>query len=58
MEELVDAKLVENIGISNFNKAQTERLMKNARIKPCNMQVFGFIKYIVVSSGSTGFFFI
>lgn len=43
MEELVDAKLVENIGISNFNKAQTERLMKNARIKPCNMQVYVFL---------------
>lgn len=39
MENLVDEKLVENIGVSNFNKSQLERLMQNCRIKPCNLQI-------------------
>lgn len=39
METLVDDKLVENIGVSNFNKKQMERLLQNCRIKPSNSQV-------------------
>ncbi|XP_052058763.1 aldo-keto reductase family 1 member B1-like [Mytilus californianus] len=39
MEELVDAGMAENIGLSNFNKSQVERILQSARIKPCNLQV-------------------
>ncbi|XP_076114520.1 aldo-keto reductase family 1 member B1-like isoform X1 [Mytilus galloprovincialis] len=39
MEELVDAGMAENIGLSNFNKTQIERILHSARIKPCNLQV-------------------
>ncbi|VDI58346.1 Hypothetical predicted protein [Mytilus galloprovincialis] len=39
MEELVDAGMADNIGLSNFNKSQIERILQNARIKPCNLQV-------------------
>ena len=39
MEELVNAGMVENIGLSNFNKAQIERILQTAKIKPCNLQV-------------------
>ena len=39
MEKLVDEGLVKNIGVSNFNKKQMERLVKNCRIKPANLQV-------------------
>ena len=39
MEELVDAGMAENIGLSNFNKAQIERILQAAKIKPCNLQV-------------------
>lgn len=39
MEELVDLKLVRSIGVSNFNSQQLERVIKNCRIKPVNLQV-------------------
>lgn len=39
MEELVDAGLAKSIGISNFNKTQTERILKSCRIKPVTNQV-------------------
>lgn len=39
MEELVDAGMAENIGLSNFNKAQIERILQAAKIKPCNLQI-------------------
>lgn len=39
MEKLVDDGLVKSIGISNFSKKQTERLLANARIKPVTNQV-------------------
>jgi len=39
MEKLVDDGLVKSIGISNFSKSQTERLLANARIKPVTNQV-------------------
>ncbi|XP_063418979.1 aldo-keto reductase family 1 member B1-like [Mytilus trossulus] len=40
MEELVDAGMAENIGLSNFNKSQIERILQSAQIKPCNLQNF------------------
>lgn len=43
MEKLVDDGLVKSIGISNFSKAQTERLLANARIKPVTNQVEGHL---------------
>lgn len=39
MEELVDIGIAKNIGISNFNKRQIERILANCRIKPANNQV-------------------
>ncbi|KAG4078810.1 hypothetical protein HA402_015400 [Bradysia odoriphaga] len=39
MEKLVDDGYVKSIGISNFSKAQTERLLSSARIKPVTNQV-------------------
>lgn len=39
MEKLVDDGYVKSIGISNFSKNQTERLLANARIKPVTNQV-------------------
>lgn len=39
MEEAVDLGLTKSIGISNFNKDQTERLLAAARIKPVTNQV-------------------
>lgn len=38
-EKAVDAGLVKSIGISNFNKAQTQRLLENSRIKPVTNQI-------------------
>lgn len=34
LEKLVDAGLAKSIGISNFNAAQTQRLLDSSRIKP------------------------
>lgn len=39
MEELVDAGLAKSIGLSNFNKAQTQRVLDNCRIRPAVNQV-------------------
>lgn len=39
MEEQVDAGLTKSVGLSNFNVKQIERVLKNARIKPVNLQV-------------------
>lgn len=39
MEKLVKAGLTKAIGISNFNKEQTQRLLDSARIKPANIQI-------------------
>lgn len=39
MEELVDTGLTKSIGISNFNAAQTKRVLDVARIKPVTNQV-------------------
>ncbi|XP_043289223.1 aldo-keto reductase family 1 member B1-like isoform X2 [Venturia canescens] len=39
MESLVDKGLVKNIGISNFNSKQIDRLLANCRIKPVTNQV-------------------
>lgn len=37
MEECVNKNLVKNIGVSNFNSQQVERLLASAKIKPvCN----------------------
>ncbi|XP_046559656.1 aldose reductase-related protein 2-like [Haliotis rubra] len=39
MEDAVDAGLAKNIGISNFNSQQVQRVIDGARIKPCNIQI-------------------
>lgn len=39
MEEVASKRLAKSIGISNFNKAQIERLLKTATIIPVNNQV-------------------
>lgn len=39
MERLVDAGLVHSIGVSNFNRAQLERVLDIARIRPVINQV-------------------
>ncbi|XP_041449180.1 aldo-keto reductase family 1 member B1 [Drosophila obscura] len=39
MEKLVDLGLARSIGLSNFNAAQTERVLANCRIKPVVNQV-------------------
>lgn len=39
MEKAIDDGLVKSIGISNFNRNQTERILKIARIKPVTNQV-------------------
>lgn len=39
MEELVKKGLAKNIGVSNFNSEQIERLLKNSTIKPVTNQV-------------------
>ncbi|KAL4224494.1 Alcohol dehydrogenase [NADP(+)] [Mactra antiquata] len=39
MEACVKAGLAKNIGISNFNKKQSERIFNSSTIKPSNMQI-------------------
>ncbi|GJQ72882.1 hypothetical protein Trydic_g1530 [Trypoxylus dichotomus] len=39
MEVLVTKGLTKSIGLSNFNKRQIERVLKNATIKPANLQI-------------------
>jgi len=39
MEELVDAGLVKNIGVSNFSAALIQDILKYARIKPAVLQI-------------------
>lgn len=39
MESLVSKGLTKNIGVSNFNSEQLERLLKNCTIKPVTNQV-------------------
>lgn len=39
LEEAVDLGLVKSIGISNFNAAQTQRILDTCRIKPVTNQV-------------------
>lgn len=39
MEAQVDAGLTKSIGVSNYNIAQLERIVKAARIPPVNLQV-------------------
>jgi len=39
MENQVDAGRARSIGISNFNSQQIEKIVKNARIVPANLQV-------------------
>lgn len=39
MEALVEKGLVKNIGVSNFNSEQIERLLKSATIKPVTNQI-------------------
>lgn len=39
MEEQLDKGLTKSIGISNFNISQIKRIVANARIPPCNLQI-------------------
>ncbi|KAI4456479.1 aldo/keto reductase [Holotrichia oblita] len=39
MEEQVDAGRTKTIGVSNFNVKQVDKVLKNCRIKPANIQV-------------------
>lgn len=39
MEKLVTKGLTKSIGLSNFNKGQIEKVLKDASIKPANLQV-------------------
>lgn len=39
MEQAVDEGLVKSIGISNFNAAQTQRILDSSRIKPVTNQI-------------------
>ncbi|XP_076471750.1 1,5-anhydro-D-fructose reductase-like [Babylonia areolata] len=39
MEDCVNAGLTRNIGISNFNSQQIQRVLDSATIKPCNIQI-------------------
>lgn len=49
MEALVSKGLAKNIGVSNFNSEQIDRLLKNCSIKPVTNQVnISFIQFIVM----------
>lgn len=39
MEEQVDAGRAKTIGVSNFNLKQTDRILKNSKIKPACLQI-------------------
>ena len=39
MEEQVDTGRTRSIGLSNFNSEQLDKIVKNARIRPVNLQV-------------------
>lgn len=39
LEKLVDAGLAKSIGLSNFNKSQTQRVLDNCRIRPTVNQI-------------------
>ncbi|KAK9875413.1 hypothetical protein WA026_007806 [Henosepilachna vigintioctopunctata] len=39
MEKLVDAGYTKAIGLSNFNKTQVERILKNCKIQPSSLQI-------------------
>lgn len=39
LENAVSAGKIRSIGVSNFNKEQIERVIKEGRIKPSNLQV-------------------
>ncbi|VDM33666.1 unnamed protein product [Hydatigera taeniaeformis] len=46
MEALVDAGLVRSIGLSNFNRAQIDRIFAVARIKPTVLQIESSIAFL------------
>lgn len=39
MEEMVGKGLTKSIGVSNFNRAQLQRLLQSSTIKPANLQI-------------------
>ncbi|XP_001656491.2 alcohol dehydrogenase [NADP(+)] [Aedes aegypti] len=39
MEEVYEAGLARNIGLSNFNQRQIQRILDNCQIKPANLQI-------------------
>ena len=46
MESLVDAGLVRSLGLSNFNRAQIERIFAVARIPPVMLQIESSLSYL------------
>lgn len=48
MEQLVELGLAKSIGVSNFNKRQVERILKNSKIPPANLQVRKLIKIYII----------
>ncbi|XP_055384544.1 aldose reductase-related protein 2-like [Condylostylus longicornis] len=39
MEDMIEMGLTKNIGVSNFNQKQIQRLLDNSKIKPSNLQI-------------------
>lgn len=39
LEDVVSLGLAKSIGVSNFNKEQLERLLKEAKLKPAVLQI-------------------